>query len=122
MSYQPGFGRPCHAGGAAGPSSTNPHLTVLKWAVGLLIACVFCASAVCRADDTQGRLYNDIEEMGISGSALLAAEDEGPVVDQSELFLSGGECLPQVPLPAALWAGLAGGAGVFLKRGRRSKR
>ena len=122
MSYHQGFGRPCQAGGAAGPSSSNAHITLIKWVVGLFIACVFCASAVCRADDGQGRLYNDIESMGISASALPAAEDEGPVVDQSELFLSGGECLPQVPLPAAVWTGLAGGAGVFLKRGRRSKR
>ena len=121
MSYQPGFGRPCHAGGAAGSSSsTSAYFTLIKWVVGLFVACAFCASAVCRADE--GRLYKDIESMGISGSGLPAAEEDGPVVDTAPLFLSDGECLPQVPLPAAVWAGLAGGAGIFLKRGRRSKR
>ena len=81
---------------------------VIKWTVGLLLACTFMASAVCRADEVQ-----------------FIQPDEGVIEqDWQPLGLGGDECSgppAHVPLPAAVWAGLAGGAGVFLKRRRHAK-
>ena len=122
----------------------NPISRIFKWVVGLIIACLFMASAVCRAheghehtgdgnpvitditptpapfiDAGQGRLYNDIEMMGIAASSL--PPDPGTdFVPQDNPFLgTSGECqVPTVPLPAALWAGLAGGAMVLGRRAR----
>jgi hypothetical protein len=146
-NYQ-GFGSVAEATANARKNSGSQ---IFKWAVGLIIACLFMASAVCRAhdghehttpppvinDDTpapapfiesgQGRLYNEIEMMGIYGSAL--PPDPGTGADPGDLeplnnpFLgTSGECeVPAVPLPAAVWAGLAGGA-IVLGRGRGGRR
>jgi hypothetical protein len=90
-----------------------------------VIAGLSVASTVCRADTQQGRLYNEIESMGISGSAVpaddMGVDQSGSYVPLDNPFLgTNGECqVPSVPLPAAVWAGLAGGAGVLFKRRRR---
>jgi hypothetical protein len=99
---------------------------ILKWAAAILIGSLFMASAVCRADSgtNQGRIYNEVEAMGISASALPADTssdgDPGNYVPLDNPFLgTNGECqVPSVPLPAAVWAGLAGGAAVLFKRRR----
>ena len=122
----------------------NPISRIFKWVVGLIIACLFMASAVCRAHDGhehtgepiitdttptpapfpdagQGRLYNEIEMMGIYGSALPPEQTDGQYVPLDNPFLgTNGECqVPTVPLPAAVWAGIAGGAMVLGRRARR---
>jgi hypothetical protein len=108
--------------------SPGAPLQILKWATVLLVASLFMASAVCRADTVtkQGRLYNEVEEKGISGSALPADADPGGDEGGSYVTLdnpfmgTNGECqVPSVPLPAAVWAGLVGGAGVLFKRRRQ---
>jgi len=114
MTYHQDFRRP------------HPAVVVIKWAAGLFLACAFLASAVCKADtpDTEGRLYNDIETIGISGSS---EGPQAPLSDNGHLpsfGLSTDDCSapPSVPLPAAVWAGIAAGSGIFLKRTRRAKR
>jgi len=85
----------------------------------MLLGVLFMSAAVCRADE--GRLYDDLESMGIYGTTFepLPPADDGGLDNPLPLTFGNGECqVPQVPLPAAVWAGLAGGAGVFLKRRR----
>jgi hypothetical protein len=79
------------------------------------------SAPVCRADANEGRLFDNLESMGIYGttSEPLPPVDDGGLDNPLVLTFGNGECtVPQVPLPAAVWAGLAGGAGVFLKRRR----
>ena len=124
-----------------GLTHPNPISRIFKWVIGLIIACLFMASAVCRAhegedhttpppttdttlapfiESGQGRLYNDIEMMGIAGSSL-PPDPGADFVPQDNPFLgTSGECqVPTVPLPAAVWVGLAGGAMVLGRRARR---
>jgi hypothetical protein len=148
-NYQ-GFGKVAEATAKAN-AQKNPGSQIFKWAVGLIIACLFMASAVCRAheghehttppvitdttpapapfiESGQGRLYNEIEQMGIYGSAVPTdptggGDDSTDFVPLDNPFLgTSGECeVPTVPLPAAIWAGLAGGA-IVLGRGRGRRR
>ncbi len=78
---------------------------------GLLLAVLFLSAGVCRADDAQGRLFDDLESMGIFGttSEPLPPADDGGLDNPPILTFGNGDCtVPQVPLPAAVWAGLAG--------------
>ena len=100
-----------------GIANPNPISRVFKWVMALIIACLFMASAVCRAQPI------DTNTTDIDPSAL-PTEQSPDFIPQDNPFLStNGECqVPAtVPLPAALWAGLAGGA-IVLGRDRRARR